>query len=39
MPKTRRVEVRLTEEDHALLMDRARENGGITNTRNCPRFS
>jgi len=30
MPKTHRVEVRLTEEDHALLTERAREYGGIT---------
>jgi hypothetical protein len=32
MPKTHRVEVRLSEEDYALLMERARENGGITRT-------
>jgi hypothetical protein len=32
MPKTRRVEVRLTEEDYVLLIERARENGGITRT-------
>jgi hypothetical protein len=32
MPKTHRVEVRLSEEDYALLMERAQENGGITRT-------
>jgi hypothetical protein len=30
MPKTRRVQIRLTEEDHALLMEKAQEYGGIT---------
>jgi len=33
MPKTHRIEVRLTEEDHALLMDRAQDFGrSITET-------
>jgi hypothetical protein len=30
MPKTRRIQIRLSEEDHALLMERAEECGGIT---------
>jgi hypothetical protein len=30
MPKTRRVQIRLSEEDHALLVEQARQWGGIT---------